>query len=290
MLNKLRINALVVSGLGVLFFAFFNVSKHLPALARVNPFAEDPFDAIGSFGVQAAALLTLLGLARAFRPYGGGCLPEEEGALVARTQMLAVLAAAVTLAGDLVAMARYGSLWIGSAGGYALAALLGGLLVLALLAAARVYQSAREMSTEGVPRRWQGAMVISLAAALVLALYPDSWRQSTPGALLTVVVGAALLFALMRAWGSSLVPYPAQVKREEATTLPAWLRQHGLALAAVVVAGILLGLTLVLAESTEGGGWPGMARLTLVAAVYVGLETAGLLLGYVFLRKPLGLP
>jgi len=56
-----------------------------------------------------------------------------------------------------------------------------------------------------------------------------------------------------------------------------------------MLVGIVAGLIIVLAESTEGGAPLGLARLAFVGSVYVGLETAALLLGYLFLSMPLGL-
>jgi hypothetical protein len=53
----------------VSFYLFFQTSKHNPALSSVNAFADDPYDAVGSFGVQFALFTALLSLVRAFRPY-----------------------------------------------------------------------------------------------------------------------------------------------------------------------------------------------------------------------------
>jgi hypothetical protein len=290
MARRLKINTLLISALAALSWAYFDLSKHSAALAAVNPFAEDPYDAIGSFGVQVAAFLAILAWIRVFVAYFSGSLSPERQVLLARTQMLAVLAVGVTLAGDIVAVLRYPSLWFGLPAGYQLATLLAGLLLLTIAAGARLRQLVGALGLHGAPGAAQKAAVVSLGAAAALAVYPDSWRESTPGALFTVLVGAVLLFAPMRAWADCLVPYPAQTRQHEATTPSAWLHQHRLQLGAVILVGTILGLLLVLAESTEGGAWPSLARFVLVAAVYVGLETAGLLIGYVSLRKPLGLP
>ncbi len=42
------------------------LAKHAPGMRDVIPFGEAPFDAIGSFGVIVAVLLSVLSLARAF--------------------------------------------------------------------------------------------------------------------------------------------------------------------------------------------------------------------------------
>jgi hypothetical protein len=55
----------------LIFWAFFQLSKS-PAFAAVNPFAEDPVDAIGSIAVQVALAVSLLsaGARRASKPNG----------------------------------------------------------------------------------------------------------------------------------------------------------------------------------------------------------------------------
>jgi hypothetical protein len=67
--GQLKVRAFITFMLAVLFYLFFQISKHNPALSHVNAFAEDPYDAVGSFGVQLAVFTALLSLVRAFRPY-----------------------------------------------------------------------------------------------------------------------------------------------------------------------------------------------------------------------------
>jgi hypothetical protein len=61
----------------VLFWIFFNASKHISALAQVNVFNEDPYDAVGSFGIQLAILAAVLSFVRILRPYPKGITPEN---------------------------------------------------------------------------------------------------------------------------------------------------------------------------------------------------------------------
>jgi hypothetical protein len=51
---------------------------------------------------------------------------------------------------------------------------------------------------------------------------------------------------------------------------------------ALVLLGVLIGLIFVVRQG------PHLAQVALVGSVYVGLEIAGLLIGYGFLRAPLG--
>jgi hypothetical protein len=285
---KFRINALIIAALAALFYFFFMTAKHDPALSAVNAFADDPYDAIGSFGVQAAAFLGLLSLVRGFWPYRAGTLLDEQEVLLVRTQLLAVLAVVVTLGGDVVAMARYPSLWIASRAGCELAALLGALALLAAVAGALARRSSRGIGLPAIPNLWKRATIVCLAAAIILAFYPDDLRQSTLGGLFTVIAGATLLFAPMWAVGTALVPYHTEPRQHEPNSLSSWLHLYKYQLAFVAALGILMGLLFVLGESTEGGTRLSLARLAFVASVYVFLESAGVLIGYSFLREPLG--
>ena len=287
--NNFKINAFIIFVLAILFYFFFMASKHDPSLSPVNAYAEDPYDAIGSFGVQAAILLSILSLIRAFRPYGMNAPSEEQKLFLARTQMLVVLAVAVTLTSDIVAMVRYLSSWIKSPDGHELASFLSGLAFLTFMGGILVYRSAREIHSPSVPKVWRRAAIILLAAIVILAFYPSGITQSTPGALFTVIVGAILLFAPMWALGIALVPYPIEGQQQESITRFDWLKRYKYQVISVILLGIVMGIFLVFGESTEGGTSPHLTGLAFVAIIYISLETSAVLIGYGFLRKPLGL-
>ncbi len=285
--SKFRVNALIIVVLAVLFYLFFMTSKHDPAFSAINPFVEDPYDAMGSFGIQAAAFLSILSMVRAFLLYRASTPSEEQKAFLVRTQMFAVLVVLVTLVGDIAAMARYPLLWVGSSDGSKLAVLLGGLTLLAIVAGALVFRSTPAMSWQAIPSLRKRSVIVSFTSVIVLVFYPDHLRQSIPGALLTIIVGTILLFAPTWALGTALVPYRA-ANQHETNSLSNRLYDCKYQLGSVVVLGILLGLFLFLGELLGEGGVP-LVRLAFVASVYVGLETTGVLIGYSFLEKPLGL-
>ncbi len=132
--KRLKLAALFVFGLSILFYFFFDFCKHAPALGAANPFAEDPFDAVGSFGIQLALLSALLTLIRAFRPY-----PQKEAApgqilLTLRAGTVVLLSVTVTLAADAIGLAH--SIVTGGASlvAWALAALVTGMALVTLAA------------------------------------------------------------------------------------------------------------------------------------------------------------
>ena len=57
--RPLKVSAFITFVLAVVFYLFFQISKHDLALSQVNVFAEDPYDAVGSFGVQFALFTAL---------------------------------------------------------------------------------------------------------------------------------------------------------------------------------------------------------------------------------------
>jgi hypothetical protein len=97
---------------------FFNKSKQIPAPAQVNPFAVDPYEAVGSFGIQVALFVAFLSLIRANRPYttSNENIANQE-LLIVRGIMVAFLSLLVTLAADFVSVLCHLSIWIASPAG-----------------------------------------------------------------------------------------------------------------------------------------------------------------------------
>lgn len=287
------LSSVLVLALAAAFLAFFQVTKQVPALSSANASAVDPYDAIGSFGVQAAAFLGALSVLRALLSGRDRALSSEREALLARTQVAAVLAVAVTLAGDAVAMARYPSLWLGVPAGTAYASALLAVAAMAALVGLRLLAGASRAGPSPAPAArsaWVRAGVAAAVFVVVLAVYPAGVTESIPGALLTVLVGVVLLFVPVRLFTLALVPR-ARGDAPEATPVrrPG---PRGRQWALVTALGVLAGLALVAAELLADGGGAApapLARIALVVSVYVGLETSGLLIGYALLRGPLGL-
>ena len=310
--------------LAVLFYLFFQVSKQQPDLARVNAFANDPYDAVGSFAVQFTLLAAVVSLIRALRRYSPSVALEPQKRLLARGLVLTCLAVAITLVADTIAMLHHPSVWTGQPAGNVLAALIGIIALFTALLAWRVYTWSRTLSpgpTAQMPP--VAALAVGAGSVVILALYPEAWRLSTPGALLTVVAGAILLFIPLWALGLALSPSPgaryedviddlasmyrylrvrsrrfSQVAHlAEAVlswlpfrTLVGWLNPRRHRWNAAILLGILLGIALVLGEMLgEGGGPQQMGRLAFVVAVFVSLEGFAVLLGYALLARPLGL-
>lgn len=311
--RQLKVNACLTLALAVLFYLFFQIVKHQPALLHVNAFAEDPYDAVGSFSTQLALFTALLSLVRAFRPYQ----PHE--ALDSQERYL-VRSEYITLVTNSIAMLRYPSVWIGFPAGHLLAALMGGMALLTTLVGWRIHHTTRTSRLPSAQHGWARVMGISLVSVILLAWYPENWRQSLPGELLTVVVSMTLFFAVVWAWDMILSPSletPREDFIDDLISMYRWFKAHTGHFSAllttcektlsssflhpivnwlnprkhpwngILLFGMCMGVVLALAEAmNEGGLGP---RFAVLVAVFAGLEGAGVLLGYAFLAKPLGL-
>lgn len=283
-----KIISLFIFVFAVLFYFFFMHAKHDPALSAVNPFADDPYDAVGSFAIQAAVFLGILCLVRAFRPNPSGIESIRRESFLLRAQMAATLSVAVTLVADAVAMLRHPHLWLGLPAGYRLLAWLVGMAVLAAALGLPVYSRAKKTGSPAAPPESMKALIISFLSLCVLLLYPESFRRGLIGVLGTPLVGTAILFACVWVWMTALVPIPAVGATGATPARVPWYARRSFQWFVVVLAGLFIGLFFVAGEASEGTGIP-PARLALVVSAYLGLETAGVMIGYGFLGKPLGL-
>jgi hypothetical protein len=323
MLRQFKASALLTFVLAALFYLFFQVSKHNPALAQINPFAEDPYDSVGSFGIQLALFTALLSLLRAFRPYQPNKILDRQEQLLLQATYLSCLSIALTLSADIVAMLRHPTMWIGIPAGYLLATLVGGMALLTALVGWLIQRSMRTLRPPSPQNTWMRAISISIVSILVLIFYPENWRQSIHGELLTISVGILYLFAPLWALRSTNFPYPEtffEDSMDDLTSIYRWLKAHTGPFAVVygllekildwpfvrlvlnwlnprkhtwnlaILLGIVVGIALTLTETlVEGGGSPQIGRLALLATVFISFECAGVLLGYALFAKPLGL-
>lgn len=320
--RQFKVSAFITFVLAVLFYLFFQISKHNMALSQVNAFAEDPYDAVGSFGVQFALFTALLSLVRAFRPYQPNKALDSQKLLLLRGEYLSLLSVAVTLVADVVAMIGYSSMWIGFPTGHMLAVLTGGMALLTALVGWLIYHSTRSIMGPSAQGVRTPAIVISMVGILILALYPENWRQSVPGELLTVLVGMALFFVSVWALGMAISPYLETHFEDfidDLASVYRWLKAHtghfvvlfqmfektlGLSFVrpmlswlnprkhtwnCIISIGIFIGAVLALGEMIGEGSPHQIGRFALVAAVFISLEGTGVVLGYSLLAKPLGL-
>lgn len=300
MRRMLRLNAIVLSVAGLAFALFFQATKHSPRLAAVNPFAEDPYDSIGSFAIQFVLFMILVSLVRAFQR---GQPDPRSAATQIRGQLMAHLAFAFTLVGDLIALFRHPPLWVASPAGRELLTLTASLLFAPLAAIILLVRTAQSLSLPARRASLLKVVGVPVGEVLVLACYPERLRQTLPGEIFTVLCGIALLFVAVWAIGSTVVAQSAPrvqaapaaiahstgIERTIAVRLTQWLRPLFHRWLIVAAAGILCGAFLVFQELNDGGTSPHGSKRLLVIAVYLGLETAGVVTGYALLSRQLAL-
>ena len=85
----------------IVFYLFFQVNKGGP-FRDINPFGEDPYDAVGSFAVQGALLIGILTYARALRLHVDP-VQATKARLILRGNLLVLGAILVTLIADAIA-------------------------------------------------------------------------------------------------------------------------------------------------------------------------------------------
>jgi hypothetical protein len=284
--RSLKLNTVLVSGLAVLFYWSFMFAKHNPALRDVIPFGNDPYDAVGSFGVIVGLMLALLSLIRAFRPYRERHPSIAQRVYLVRTQEAVILVVLITLAADIVAMSRHPQ-WYSAPSRNLLLVLLGTLALVTVGVHLLVRSAQRIHPMIGSRRRLQAA-IAALIALFILLAYPEELINGTATHVFTVIIGDLLLFAPMHPLLAVLVPDDDRDIQSEAgpanRVLGTWYRWS-----IVLALGALLGCSLFLGEMSEGGGAVPLRQTVFVASIFLGLAIAGLLIAYAFLGAPLGL-
>ncbi len=94
-----QVTALIFA-VSVLFYLFFQVNKRNP-FVEANPFANDPYDAVGSIAIQLAFLIALLSYARVIRWRNDPSQAKEK--LILHGNILVLAAIFITLCSDAMA-------------------------------------------------------------------------------------------------------------------------------------------------------------------------------------------
>ena len=268
-----------------MFQWFFMFTKHDARLRPVIPFGDDPYDALGSFATIVDIFLCLLLLWRTFRPYRSRTPSPTQIQYLRRTQAAVPLSIVVTLAADAVAMIRHPQMWMGTTSQNLLLASFVGVTLVSGVALYSIKHSAQQPTASERRSATGSAEMIAVVFFLTLALYPERLIGPLATHLITIIIGDLLLFVPVSALLFLLLPdiedSPGRTSKSRAPTY-LWT--------GTILAGLVIGVGLFLAEMGEGGGPTPTFRLRLiVAAVYIGLTVAGVLIAFIFLKRPLGL-
>jgi hypothetical protein len=305
----------------LMFYGFFEASKHVSSIAKVNPFADDPYDGIGSIAVQLALFLGLLSVLRSFRPYQAGAPSLEQRRLITKGHILSAAAICLTMLGDLVAMVRHAMTWELTSEGRGLAMAVTGLLVLSAEECWRSWRTTKDLDITPNRGMWLMGFASVVGVLGLLAIYPERVRYSLGGALVTALAGGFMLLlplgviartTLMnyrslttdvvddviamcegiKARTSLLFPIYAQLDRLQRARWPQnfaqWINPRRYRWRLSLFAGSAFGLALVTAELWSDG-FTHLSSAALVIAVFVMLQSTAVLTGRALLADPLGL-
>jgi hypothetical protein len=256
----------------LIFWGFFQISKS-PNFAAVNPFADDPVDAIGSIAVQVASAVSLLTLARAAR-VNHRPVSTYKDRLIVRGNSVALLAIAITLVADLSAELQHPT-WNESLWGMVL---IGGLGAVALSTCA--------------------AILITITAARRLKAEQSSASMNEAGSLAEALDDLWALVRTILAWLGRHLPWlnrPSCWIENLGNRLFEWLmnwpfigpRIYPWRFCAAVA--LAVGVALAVAHGLEEGLPGNLALAVVVSSIFIGVEFVAVLIGYLTLGGFLGL-
>jgi hypothetical protein len=307
----------VILLLTIFFFAFFDNSKHIPVLALVNPFADDPYDAVGSFGIQLSFLAALLSLIRAFRPYTVKEIPPSQQLLILRGETVALLSIFVTLIADIIAMIRYPLMWMNSPAGWILAGLVGGLVLLTILMGLLLYRITVKSTFAFAKHSWTRA-ILFFVSILILAIYPVDLLESIPAGIFSALLGMIILFISTWALATTIFPKTETAFEDvfdDFVSIYRWIKSH-IGLVAqlerfinlkwvhalfkwlnprkhkwnfIILLALAMGGALMLVEVINEGISTNLNTVLLILAIFLSIEGMGVILGYYLFAELLGI-
>ena len=174
---RLRLAAVFGLLLTALFILLFDRAKHDPVLSSINPSAEDPYDAVGSFGTQLGIAAAALAALRAFRTDLKTESFPNRVTYIIRALAVSQLAIVVTMIADLAALVRFAPPWSDSPGAESLLVFTVGMLVLASGFCIILVRMAAAMEVCSRNPLRQSQFVPFLFCVGLLSLYPPGWRE-----------------------------------------------------------------------------------------------------------------
>jgi hypothetical protein len=257
-----KVTALIALS-SVVFYLFFQINKNGP-FRLINPFAEDPFDAVGSFAVQGALLISLLTYARSLR-LRDDPTQSVKMRLIQRGNLLVLLAILVTLFADVIvvtyhpiSLSEWGIILLVE---LALMFLLTTVCALMLIAVFR--HTPMEIPSKNLTPADAIDDLLTLARVPVMIL-----RPALPGALVAWVNGfnSDLLFARVPWFNPRMHPWRF-----------------------ACILGLIVGAGLFVAQLLLEGPPPNWLAGLLVAGIFISAEFFAALAGFAIFGGYLGL-
>ncbi len=256
-----RVTALILLS-AVIFYLFFQINKADP-FVNSNPFANDPYDAVGSIAFQAALLIGILSYARVLR-WRNDPSQKTKARLILHGNILVLASIFITLCADSIAefiVPLPSSYWVNF-----LRLELGLMLLLTLLCGASLWFAFHHLTTPKPPQNLTPADALD-----------DLWSLVRN----PIVKAGKFLPTRFVAW----------IDRFESDTLfkhAPWVdpRQHAWRFASIL--GLLVGVLLALAQLQEGLP-PSLSVGLVTMSIFISVEFVATLVGFAILGDYLGL-
>jgi hypothetical protein len=256
-----RVTALILLS-AVLFCLFFQVNK-AAEFVNANPFANDPYDAVGSIAVQVALLISILSYARVLR-WREDSSQKSKARLILHGNILVLVCMFITLGSDVIAELMVGipnSYWVNY-----LRLELGLMLLLTALCSIYLWLTFHHLPTPAPHTNLTPADAID-----------DLW--------------SLVRIPVLKIKGhhpNRFVDWVAQFNSDRLFKYVPWInpRYHHWRFTSLLA--LLIGLLLVVVQLQEG--LPSSLKVALLTTgIFISIEFVAILLGYVILGGYLGL-
>jgi hypothetical protein len=245
----------------IIFYLFFQVNKR-SLFVEANPFANDPYDAVGSITIQLALLISLLSYARVIRWRDDPTQTKEP--LILHGNILVLVSIFITLLSDAIAeiVTRLpASNWV-----LILRLELGLMFILTLVCALALWAVFRGIPTTTPPGSLTPADAID-----------DLWSLVR-----VPVIRANSVFP------PATVEWVKQFNSDKLFARVPWLNPRLHPWRFTTTVGLLVGVLLVIAKLQEGLP-PSLATGLLVMSIFISVELVATLVGFAIFGGYLGL-
>ena len=256
----------------LLFGVAFQISKQDP-IGPINPFAEDPYDAVGSIAVQVALAGAIISGVRWARDRGEPALSVRRSWLTINAVIVSLASITITLATDALAVALHP------------------------LTGRSVWETALIFGLVFVGAVTVMAAIAAASAARRLAALQISDEQALINTLADLFDDALVVAGRTGLWVARQIPllaHPVAWLTEMGRRLLDWLNRSWIsprfhAWRFCLACGLVLGTWLLTAQLVLEGPPPSIAVALLITAIFLGVEISAVALGYLVFGGWLGI-
>jgi hypothetical protein len=204
--SKYGLNTMFTFLLSIIFIWFFFFCKHNGLLSKVNVFDNDPYDAVGSIGIQVSFLAAILSLIRIVGSFINGTLKNSQKILILRNNLISILSIEITMISNLISIFRFKDKWINNSTGIILVFFVISFLFFSILMHCWTLFIAKKISSENTHRNFSFFDLWPLLGFFILAIYPVYLRESITGAIYTAYLGMIIHVTMVRSFSLWMLP------------------------------------------------------------------------------------